>query len=392
MKKYRIICIALLLSLLLSPLSFALGNDFTFSGEWFTSVLLNTTVEYFREGEYFYYKVKDWNNGYTDSLFCKVFDSGFIGSYDNPSQYIYYDGLSERIDDQLNFISPLNVIVRKGQTFNIQSMMIAPNSYVPDLSKKTVVRFNFSDGSVLMNVPTQILYTYASIGTVSLNSSGVVTGFDSEITGKANIFMTSWTNNTDSDVLLTSITYFISATSSEPIRNFRFGYFADGAKESVVLPGYVEDNLSMISSNLIDINDDFDDALDELSQIKIELASIVEKLNQSGSTTNNYYQTITQATEEQIVKQEQLDELVATARSELEEMKEVIQTVTVPSASDVSSATTSQATQISIDDSLSNATINNVLGKLFENTTLVTMMLSCISIATVGYILYGKRS
>lgn len=394
MRKNRIICFVVILSLLLSSSALALGNDFTFSKEWFSLVVFNSSFEYVNnDSKYGYYVVGEKDLTIT-TKFCAFDDTGIVGNLDNPFPFVYYDSLfsyipnTPNVDKTLVFTSPLDVSVQRGQTLNLQSMLFS-NSYNNLNISVQRVRFNLSDGSTILNVPFSSDFGSCSLGSVSLNSNGIFTGFQSEIDGAGNLVNITWTNNLDKDVKVRSVR--VEFLINKNLSGFYYGFFANSFKESVTLPSYVEENLSTISSELMTVNDNFEEALNELEAIKSELASLAEKLNQSGSTTNNYYQTITQATEEQVVKQEQLDELVATARSELEEMKETLNTVTVPTSSDVSSATTSQATQISIDDSLSNATINGVLGKLFENTTLVTMMLSCISIATVGYILYGKR-
>lgn len=393
MRKNRIICFVVILSLLLSSSALALGNDFTFSSQWFKSVVDSSLFEcQNKSGSYDYYYVNQTFNN-VDSYFCNT-SSGFIGSFDNPSSYVFYYHYSSNgytdiryFDDSINITSPLGLTVRRGQTINLQSMLFVQDSNI-DL-KNVSVRFNLSNGTTIVNVPAKLSKDSCDLGTITLNSNGVPTNFTTKYSGYGHFFDISWTNLTDEDVYIKSVR--LHFDTDYTIYNFRYGFFAEGSRSEVVLPSYVEDNLSMISSELISVNDNLEEALDELEAIKSELLSIAEKLNQSGGTTNNYYQTITQATEEQVVKQEQLDELVATARSELEEMKETLNTVTVPTASDVASATTSQATKVSIDDALGNQDLNKIFSTLFQNSTITTMLLMVVSIATVGYVLFGKR-
>lgn len=399
MRKNRIICFMVILSLLLSSSAFALGNDFTFSNDWYLAVVENSSyLLYPPSGSAISSVVRNDSSSWSDDGFV-LFDGNVVGAEgsldtipNTASPFVYFYKDISNIE-RMTFNSPLSVTVRNGQTLNINLLLLLTSNYSYDVVNGTEVRFTLSNGSVVTGVKSQKVSASASIGSIELDYSGKYTGFDKEYSGTGNMIMASWTNNTGEDVVVSYIT--TKWTSQYIDRNFTsniyYGFFCESGGKSVVLPSYVEDNFSMISSSLINIDNDFDEALSELASIKAELIALADKLNQSGSTTNNYYQTITQATEEQIVKQEQLDELVATARSELEEMKEVIQSVTVPTASDVSSATTSQATQLSIDDALGNQDLNQIFSTLFQNSTISTMLLMVVSIATVGYVLFGKR-
>lgn len=404
MRKNRIICFMLVLSLLLSSSALALGTDYTLTPTWFYSVLRNSQVtrvlsngdrvsSYIRSGDFEITSKYVMGDGMILGSLPEINDTSHLLSFVNA--YHYDQNASAK--KSLYIRSPFNVTVAPNETLNFQIMLFLVDSYSGDdiyqeYDTESSLSMTFSDGTGvnLSSYFKKNYYSYAELGGVNRDYNGNVTGFTSEVQGEAVQLIVSWKNTLGHEVTVNNVDFYTLYNGTNYFYKYYYGFLTESGVETV-LPDYVEENLANISHQLEIHTEQNYAVLEELAQIRIQLDALKEAMSSGSNTTNNYYQTITTPSESQTSKDEELNNLVTEAKKELEEMKEVIESVKTPTFEDISSATTSASTQVSIDNSLSNSTINGVLGKLFENTTLVTMMLSCISIATVGYILYGKR-
>lgn len=429
MKKIIILFFVVLALLTTSSITaFALGNDFTFSPAWYDGVLNNslfsyTKVEYngntgnesiVSEGSDL--EISDLHNAYILNSYVRL-NGNLVGSNASPNKYVYFeygDSYKGQVAPSegfkvVEFDSPVSVTVEPNQTFNFQVLFLIKHhpsnsnysGYEYEINIRDIIRLIDKNDHIYTlsnsnetNKKESLYYKDVELGHLQYSSSSSIHGtWVTDNTYEGHLINCSWTNNTDSSITLKSIHSRFNRliSTSWLIPGFLYGFISQNSDNSVVLPSYVEENLIDIKNELLSQSSDFKTLLRELDDLQIQIDELIAAQSSSSSLINNYYQTITVPTEQQVIKQAELSQAVADAKHQLEEMKEVMTSVKVPTAQDVFTATNSTQTQVSIDEALNNTDINNILKSLFDNSIIVTMLLSVISIATVGYILFGKR-
>lgn len=407
--KKTIIIIFMVLALLMTSTvpALALGNDFTLTPAWYKAVLNNTHINAnLRNGESLSFKPIDDSYTYVSQYFLNLDGTLVGGIYEpRPFTYIEYGFENDRSSprqtgiDWISFNSPMSVNVLKNQTFDFQIVMLCGDQLSSSYYNLSgTVRLNFSDGSYYsLSSPelNKLYYENAQAVSLSLNTSGVVTSIDAHYSGEAVVFNCSWLNNTSSDKTITSVTtsYSNAYTSSKlPITGFCFGFLSEAENNNVSLPSYVEENLINIGNTLSEQSDKLTDVLTELDEIQIQLNTLIESAGSSSSTTNNYYNTITEPTESDEERQEEILKQIAEAEEAikvLEENEADLQKRFDDLSSDL--GTVDAEIKNFQDAFLTDDSTKSFFEHLFNMGILSIILPVVLGLATVSYVLFGKR-
>lgn len=391
--------LALLLSFSLN--AFAIGNDWTFNSNYFSVAMANST-------NYFGYTSDNGSVSKVSTSEYRVRFNGVEITY--PLVGGIYKGTASNgsfnesyyVVDYMSFNIPMVFTVPAGETvtfqFYIQGYVRgAYNPYVDIESVSAGLKLNSNNNTIILS---DIQYNKVScdseIGKQVVDLTGQQTGFEVIEAGEGFLFTIKYNNNSSYDRKFKSFHFnvtldnntFYSANESDNQHFLYYGFFAE--KESnTILPSYVEENLISIGNEIKTTNEKLQTLISQIEELQKQLEEIKNEMGGNSSTTNNYYNQIVNPSPEQTAKQQELQQMLDTAKEELAEMQKTMGTVTVPTASDISSAT-SYDTQVSIDNALNNEDVNGILSLFFDNSLILTMLLSVISIATVGYVLHGK--
>ncbi len=403
LKKVIIFMLVGVLSLTLIP-AYALGNDWTFNTIWYRSVVNNayavTTNEWATsasEGK-LVNLFPDYNiftgvailDGYNVGNPLPQYSSGLSAvafpAYSNKAEYMTNtEGNSELGYKYYTYdISfPFGVVVPSHSSMNFQFFQMFSNQFIPN----STVRLNFSDGKHLfLSGDNKKVSTYynSELGNFTVDGNGTVVDYDTYSKGTMTVFDCSYNNDTPFDRTVESVSIY-TATKG----NFGYvGFFAENSNP-VVLPDYVELLLSEIATELLNVYSSSQSNYNQLLTLTRTLNRIESLLGEDSAAVNQYYQTIVQPSQEQIIKQEELAQKVEEAKEQLAEIQSIIEKEPTVSYDDVESVT-SQA-DLSIDEALKNEDTKKFFELLFNNSLISTMLISVIALATVGYILFGKK-
>lgn len=401
LKRIMIFMLVGVLSLTLIP-AYALGNDWTFTPLWYEAVIKNSYAivsngeGLSREGSLVNLFPKNELNTYTLILGDSVLDNSLIEyEYDSPAiVYPFNTDFSLNGDwEDCNYYDitfPLNVRVEEGQTLNIHFFEMFNNT---SQFSPTSIRLTTASGERIYLTGSQIQkskYDDAGLGTWTLNQSGQPIDFEKKYSGNLSLYNISYTYipSVDLDrpqgIDIKSISVYINTNGWGGY----FGFIPDNP-EYIALPSYVEENLVEINNTTAQISDDVKEQISQLNEIYSKLFEINANMNKNNSVATQYYQTIITPSQEQIVKQEELAQKVEEAKEQLAEIQSIIEKEPAVSYDDIESVT-SQA-DISIDEALNNEDTKKFLELLFNNSLISTMLVAVIALATVGYVLFGKK-
>lgn len=412
-KKIKILfsfCLALLIT---SCTVFALGNDFTFTESWYQAVVRNSSTQRrYTTNAGASSTIQDVTTNSVNVAHLKsdtYITYPYVPSYvytQSPQAYSVYDvGYTNILIN-----SPLNITVAPGQSINLKAVFFVPtvnyNSSVGDPKYENVTfnvpsasRLYLSDGSNILlgsdNVTKTVQNDY--VGSILLDSTASnVTGFDNDWYGTANILFITWTNDSDSDIIVKSITNTFVPASMSGTYKYIPGYFygfVSSNNQVVELPSYVEDELAQIRNELENQSDDIKSMLQELDLMNIKLQQLVDNSNSSNSVTNNYYETVTVPSASDEERQAYIEELITKAEEKVEELNTTIDKVDSTFNEITTSTITNVDTTIkqSMDEYLTDSSFQALMEGIFSLDLVMTLLIGAFALATVGYILFGKR-
>lgn len=394
MKKiiYPILMLALLLSLSLSAV--ALGNSYTFTTSWWQAVFNNIV---FYDGST---RSVEPQEGYAqvDGI---TFDPGI----DYENRFIWFERIAS--SSTISITIPLNVELPLGyDSLNLTFLLSS-------MKNITINSVALSVGG--SSVTPEYTYTTSDVDFGYLTYSGSNTIFTPVYSGSGGRLDIDYIKNISSKAqTIDSLT--INLTMSASSGSIALGAF--GSTNTVVLPDAVYDSLYNIKvyvqqlysrmgtliEEVRDIQTQLDDVLQELAlnnitsedangyllDIMSKLDELASAIGQSGSYSLQLSQYLQQPNEDQQQATEELKSLVQDAKDELAEIKETLTSVTVPTMSDIEEVNSD--INVTIDEALQSEELTTVLGSIFEQSTVISMMLIVISLATVGYVMFGKRA
>lgn len=417
MRKYILFTI-LLVSLLLS-FSIgvaALGEDYLFSEMYWRTVFQNTTTRFSR------YSTTDYiRPSLTDTRLFALLNGGVYGAEGDgePTPLIVSPVDGYDITGGSIFL-PVDLDVLPNQTLGLTFFVVYEQSYPLPMTQEPFFSLTSNDNSDVSfdvsissyNGDSNLIY----LGT--WNSS--VGGFQESYGGYGYVINCSWTNNTTSTEHINSLIFYqryydqIGLYNRNP--SFYFGVSVSN-NAAVVLPSYVETNLINIGNLLKLNNDKFDVLLSDVDSLLdlidwiyndlqlstsytidtygkvVELLeavnTVAESLSYNGMHTSNIHRYLSEPDELQEATIQEIKDLLIEAKSELSEMKETIDSVVVPQLKDINDV--NQDINVKIDEALASPELNTVLGSIFEQGTVITMLLMVISTCTIGYVLFGKK-
>lgn len=376
MKKYLFIFFLVLLSLSLSLSSFALGNTYVFSDVWNAAVFTNSIVltDSDQSGELISAGILSLTQ---DS---SSFEIGFDDSLDFKG--IQYSGdRKSSFDVQV----PINLIVTDNQTLFCDFYF---------LSTQTLNSFNLSltGLSATSNVSIPVTLTEYSSGL--LNSPtysiyGGVSGY-TEIYNANSVYKISISYNPSNTINIQSLVFNITLSSSvSGVSSFVLGAF--GSTDLVSLPEGVEDYLADISNKAGLTNSRILALINEIRSLQTKIDTIVSSIGSSSSTTNNYYNQILNPSDDNSDTLAQLEEDLTAAKEELAEIKEVISSVPVPSSDDLFNTSTISDSEEFITNAFDDPDVQLTFSSLFSIPIFLQLLLAVGALATISYVLYGKR-
>lgn len=353
------IIIILCLCCLLSVSVFAVSNYYTFSGLWWASCLNNISGI---SGS----KVIDGvslDNSEFLSINGVTVDTTSNGQ-DTTNDFIYFQ---LNIDNDVELSIPLDIYLQPREYFSL-CFYVSTNSPIDNL----VVSDNTN---TTYNVDVKPLDSFALMS--NIGGSNIANSFNYEVlisfnnsTTTKNISFLTLNFDTDS-------TKFLFAVQALNIAN-------------IVLPDSVDNNLNNINRYLVNLYSTLSSVRTDTQNIISKLEDLIEELQNGAGSTSNYYNTIINQTPEQQAEVSAFEQKIDDIKEQVSEMREVMSSVKAPSLDDLNSS--NNAGTVAVDFALANEDIGNIMTSIFQNSFIVTMLLSSISIATVGYILFGKRA
>lgn len=375
MRKYLFIITLLALLLSLSVSSLAISNEYTFSNMWNRSVFAKS------------YIIANNTNYLSDVTtasmlkFSNGVDETSIGYQDS----VYFSGISYENERASSFdISiPMGIHLNEYNTLDYCMYLLLPGDYSEVIINSIAV---LSNGSTL-NITTS-LTEYDSGGLYSQipNSFGgiesVNTVYSAEDVYVLDLYLDP-SSNIDIDYLTISMSLSSSAGS------FVLGAF--GSTEVVSLPDYVDSYLATLSNRINLTNNRILTLINELRTTNSKIDDVLSAISSSSAGTTVLTQFLQTPSAEQSEVTENLEKLVEEAKKELEEIKEVISSVSAPTADDLIAANTD-----GVDAALGiidNEQTQQVFSSIFEKLNFLPGLITAIlAIATVGYVLFGKKA
>lgn len=404
LKKVIIIMLVGVLSLTLIPAN-AIGNDWTFNSIWYQSVVNNAYTtgnnEFFNSP----FEGKLTNLFSDKSIFVghAILDGNGVGSplptvsdsktvvafpaYSSEVGYFKVDGVNEighkYYTYDISFPFAVTIPAQSQMNFQFFQMFGTLGSFIPNAT----VRLNFYNGEhAFISGNNKIVSTFknSELGNFTVDGNGTVVDYNTYASGDITVYDCTYYNDTFDDVIVNSVSIYCETKGNGGY----IGFFADNS-DPVVLPDYVETQLGNISSQLQDLYRYSQMSYNQLFSLTQTLHRIETLIGQENNTVNQYYETIIKPSEEQIIKQEELDKKVEEAQAQLSEIQSILEKEPTVSYNDIQSVT-SQA-DISIDEALNNADTKKFLELIFNNSLISTMLVAVIALATVGYVLFGKK-
>lgn len=370
MKKYTSVIVILILCFTLSINSFAIGNTYTFTSSWTHAVLQNSLLV--NNSTDYSYTVKDGNITADGIL--------YNNSFDNDSFCVWLKSDTSLKSGTTSITIPLNLDMYTGVEYLELDFFIAYSNSVNFDS--ATVRVGSSNLSTTTTVTD---YNSVDFGHMSFSSPNANIGsFVSDYSGKGKLINVRYLKTLSSTAqTIDSITLNFTNTASS---------FAIGIpcyNQVVTLPDSFYDAIYSIKiyerlnyNELVQINY-------KITELQGQIDQIIGKIGSTTEEQNNYYNTIINQSPEQAEKLAALQADLQQAKQELAEMQNVFNSYTPPVPAEV--LPDEQATRLTLD-SINNKDSSSVYGFLFGNDIFLNLLVITVSVATIGYILYGKRA
>lgn len=395
----KILCLILVFALLLSLSlnTFAMGNDYTFTSLWWQIVFSNAS-----------YLVTKTDNTTASGSFSEVGTDYLVGNGELLTEEVNGNGLefvnvnsSNPKTSIINYYIPVDVSILPGQTYTGTFAVVFNDIPGSDVTIRCrIFAEGLSSDYNLASVTTQYFNDLNIVARPVVNSD-LIAG------GSGYLINVEFTNTTDGTLSVDNL--YFRVASSEAFNHVYFGVLAPYG-ETVILPPYVEENLvsmgntlkeqlaslvslenmlGVVSSKLDTSNSLNTETVALLEDLLTAFESLSDNLGVSQNISQNIYNYISEPDEENEQKVAELQQALKEAKDELAEMQETLTSVTAPTLSDIDDV--NKQINISINEALDNTDVSSILEKLFGNSLIITMLLSVVSIATVGYVLFGKR-
>lgn len=378
MKKFLFIIFIVALSLSLSLNSLALGNEYTFSDAWNSVVFSNVNVY----------------NG-TDTVPAGFISAGILSATNSNGSisFGYDDGLSfkgaEYSGSRASTFTvsiPCNISVSNEQTLTWNLWFLTSS----DLFSADFSAYAINDSTSVSLPVTAVKYDETLLTNLVYNSSGGISGTSDVYTGNSAYCLTIKHQPSSGSTVIKSLALsFTLSTSVGGVTSFVVG--ALGSTTPVSLPSDVVETLKDISNDTGLTSSRLLTLINEIRSLQTKIDTIVFSLGSNSSTINNYYNQILNPSEEQEVTLSELEDLLNEAKQELAEAKEVINSVQAPTSEDLSAVNslgTTQALYV-IESEQTQEIFSFIFSKLEFLTGLI---LTILAIATLGYVLFGKKA
>lgn len=375
MKKFLFILFLVLLSLSLSFNTFALGNSYVFSDLWNSlvfseaKILRNNTTTV--EGDLISSDGLVFTAG-------DVIDLGITGTHFKGVKYGYSAGSTS-----LTVSLPVNISVANEQNLSWQLFFVTPDLWDTDTVQISAYGIH---GNTTYPISTSVRFgTNLKLYSPVYNSTGGVSGSTTVFSGNSCAMIDlSYTIATGTAIFDTIDITFNNLSSS----SFVLG--ALGSLDTVSLPSDVVSMIKDISNNTNLTNSRLLSLINEIREMQTTLEDLLGSIGSNSSTTNNYYNQILNPSEDHSNTIAKLEQDLASAKEELFEIQEVINSVPSPTYDDLASANSDGiSSSLSIIQSdVSQELFTSIFSKL---DFLTGMILSVLAIATLGYVLFGKK-
>lgn len=373
MKKYTSVSVILLLCLTLSINSLAIGNTYTFTSSWTHSILQNILLV--NNSTDYTYTVRNIKEGYIQA-------DGILynGSFSNDSFCVWLESDEGPRSGTTSITIPLNLNMYTGVEYLELDFFIAYSNSV-NLESATV-----RVGSTNLSTTTTVTdYSAVDFGHLEFSSAAAEHGtFVSDFSGKGKLINVCYFKNLSSTAqTIDSITLNFTNT------NTTFALGMPCYNQVVTLPDSFYDAIYSIKiydrlnyNELVSLSN-------KITDIQSQLDDIIGSVGANSETVQNYYNTIINQDPEQAEKLAALQAELEQAKQDLAEFQEIFNSYTPPVPDEV--LPDEQVTQITID-SINNEDTSAVYGLLFGNEIFLNILIIAVSVATIGYILYGKRA
>lgn len=386
------ICITLFLSFSFN--SFALGNDWSFNSNYYTTALLNSNSNFYTlNGSVYNDTSRTISNAYLK-----------IGGTLAPNEFIYRS-FSQTETSQgfydFGFGVPMNFTVEPNQTVNFQFVIAGKSAYSALNIDNYAFRLRRSNDNVFMNLSSSNYVSFnsrlTSIVFGHMVSNGSVEYFQEDFTQQGFLVDLTYTNTNDTSISFNMLALNLSVnevggfladrTEDEYIY---YGFFST-KDTNTILPSYVEENLISIGNELKLANDRLLQLISEVQNLSKELEDIKASLGASSTVTNNYYEQVLKGDPEVIERQEAIAEELIQAKREADQIIEELAQVENYKISVEQIGSISTNITGSLDDYMASGATKSLFSIFFENSLIMGFLLSAFSLATVSYIMFGKR-
>lgn len=371
MKKIISVIMSVFLLFNLSISSIAMGNSYSFTSSWFRVLFENSVV---------------YNNSNQASFETSggvIAQNGLVYNADDGynTSAIYLNTNSSVKSGTVSVTIPLNVTLYRSVEYLELEFFTSFSNTV-----------NFVDATVrvgnsnLSTTSTAIDLDNLQFGSVVFPSASATHGtFEAEISGRGQkINVRYFKNLSSSEQVIDSITLNFTTTGSS------FALGVPCVDSLVNLPDSFYDAIYSIKIFEVLRYNQMTNLLNYIESIQGQLDELMGSLGDSSSITENYYNTIINQSPEQSEQVSALQQDLAAAKQELAEMQEVIDSIDVPTFEDISTSTV-DSDQL-IETSLGSEEVSNVFSAFFDSGILTNLLLIVFGLATVSYILYGKRA
>lgn len=371
MKKIISVIIICMLLFSLSINTLAVGNTYTFTSSWFQLIFQNI-VAYNNNTESTY-------NQFTGVMSV----DGLL--YNSDSDYnntvVWIKSLNSLKPGSYSITIPLNITLGRGyDKLDLEFFTSYSNSV-----KINSATFMSNNSNISATVNSYDINSVSFGHLVFSSPSSELGVFESDFSGYGQKINISYikSNTSTNDMLIDSVTLNFTCVGSS------FAIGVPCVDKLVTLPDYLYDAIYNIKYITRQIYSYFGQLNTYVLDIQSQLDEIIGKVGSSTEEQNNYYNTIINESPEQAEKLAALQAELEQAKQDLADFQEKFNSYDPPVPDEV--LPDEEVTQITID-SLNNEDTSVVYGLLFGNELFLGILVMTLSIATIGYILYGKRA
>lgn len=397
MKKFLFFFHCIILSISLSILSFAVSNEYNFSNSW-NKIIFNLSSITTSSDTY--------NSILEEAPFITLYDNDnyFTLGFTDTTSFSGIEYSGSRSDFFIVDI-PVNLRITNEDTLT-WSLYFFSRSNLSGYNITT--RGVTSTGSVVDFDTTLTEFDSGELNSLNVSSGAVGTIYSAEKV----VNIDSYFNHNSTTITIERIQVVIEnvqAFGVNGISSFILG--AMGSDELVSIPSDVyqvlldiSNKVGLTNSRVLAmltelrsmagvLNDIFATSADTNNAIYgliEQLDSVISSLGNSASVSQQINNYISMPSEQQQAVTEQLTELVSAAKEELAEIKEIISSVTPPTYTDIQD---SQSDGISeVHEVLESEDLTLITDSVFSIPTLETMFLIVFALATISFILFGKKA